>query len=728
MLKLKNVSKYYYQDGVIAEGFTKANLELHLGEFVVITGESGSGKSTLLNVLSGLDTYEDGEMYINGEETSHYTEEDYLEYRRKYVSNIFQNFNLVNSYTVYQNIELAMLINGKSKKEVKKDVNELIKLVGLTRYRHTLASKLSGGQKQRVAIARSLANDTPIIVADEPTGALDSNASASILKLLHEVSKNKLVIIVTHNKSEIEKYATRLIRMHDGRILENKEVVKVNLDNELQPKSIKDVPFITRFLLGFRNAFNIPVKLILMIVIFLLISTTLLTNYASFRHDEFTELGVSYNYYFLGNNTKRVIITKEDQTAFNENDYNKIKTLNNIDYIVPKDILNEIDLNIDSDNIYFTGKLYLKDLSKVDVGRMPKLDNEIIIIGSHDNYFLNELKDEVFNNTFTIDNISLKDVKIVGILYDDSYTSYDNDFYVSNNIIDKLYMMENLNYRSSLIKLNNTYFGNNQNLYLDLNYQDNIPKGKIYLKEDYNAYCNNYDCSNEIVSITTKDIYSTENVFLEVVVINKDNVSRLLNMQYEDISDCYISKDDYNLLYNTLDYQSSIYVKELKDLNNTVKELNNLGYKTLVLRDTEANIAELITQIFNIFKLIVMIALIFTLFFITYFIMKIIYKSRNSYYTTLRSLGSTKKVCVSILANELVVISTITYIVLIILIYLVKFNIIKFAYLEELAVYISYLEVIVVYLILLLISIIMAKRYGRKIFNNSIMKTYKEKI
>ena len=98
MLKLKNVSKYYYQDGVIAEGFSKVNLELNLGEFVVITGESGSGKSTLLNVLSGLDTYEDGELYINGEETSHYTEEDYLEYRRKYVSNIFQNFNLVNSY------------------------------------------------------------------------------------------------------------------------------------------------------------------------------------------------------------------------------------------------------------------------------------------------------------------------------------------------------------------------------------------------------------------------------------------------------------------------------------------------------------------------------------------------------------------------------------------------------------------------------------------------------
>ncbi|MBR7042313.1 MAG: ATP-binding cassette domain-containing protein, partial [Bacilli bacterium] len=118
MLKLKNVSKFYYSKGVIASGFNKVNIEFKLGEFVAIIGESGSGKSTLLNVISGLDSYEEGEMYINGEETSHYRESDFEEYRKKYVSNIFQNFNLVNSYTVYQNIELVMLLNGYKRKEV----------------------------------------------------------------------------------------------------------------------------------------------------------------------------------------------------------------------------------------------------------------------------------------------------------------------------------------------------------------------------------------------------------------------------------------------------------------------------------------------------------------------------------------------------------------------------------------------------------------------------------
>ena len=137
MLKLKKVSKFYYSKGMVATGFTKVSTELKIGEFVAITGESGSGKSTLLNVISGLDSYEEGEMYINGEETSHYSEKDYEIYRKKYVGNIFQSFNLITSYTVYQNIELVLLINGYKKKDIKYKVIELINKVGLSKYKNT---------------------------------------------------------------------------------------------------------------------------------------------------------------------------------------------------------------------------------------------------------------------------------------------------------------------------------------------------------------------------------------------------------------------------------------------------------------------------------------------------------------------------------------------------------------------------------------------------------------
>ena len=269
MIKLKDVSKYYYNKGLITSGITKINAEFNIGEFIVITGESGSGKSTLLNVISGLDTYEDGEMYIDGKETSHYGDEDFEEYRKEYISNIFQNFNLVGSYTVYQNIELVMLINGYTKKEARPKILKLINEVELTKYKNTRVSKLSGGQKQRVAIARALAKNTPIIIADEPTGNLDKRAAESVLKTLALTAKDKLVIVVTHNYEQVEKYATRKITMFDGKILEDKIITKtdeVKTDGNLESKKMKTL---SKFRLGVRNTFNIVPKFLLLLAVFL---------------------------------------------------------------------------------------------------------------------------------------------------------------------------------------------------------------------------------------------------------------------------------------------------------------------------------------------------------------------------------------------------------------------------------------------------------------------------
>ena len=262
MIKLKNVSKYYYGKKVVTTGFSKINLELNINEFVVITGESGSGKSTLLNVISGMDAYEDGEMYINGKETSHYTEQDYENYRRKYIGIIFQNFNLINSYTVYQNIELVLMLNGEKKKKEK--ILNLIEQVGLTKYKNTKVSKLSGGQKQRVAIARALAKDTPIIIADEPTGNLDSKSANEVLKLLKEISKDKLLIVVTHNYEQVEKYATRRIKMHDGKIFEDVILQKTTDEEITKQYHYGKISLLDKIKLGIRNTINIKPKFILL--------------------------------------------------------------------------------------------------------------------------------------------------------------------------------------------------------------------------------------------------------------------------------------------------------------------------------------------------------------------------------------------------------------------------------------------------------------------------------
>ena len=225
LLKLKNIGKIYDSNDIFTIGIRGINLEFDYNEFVTIEGESGSGKSTLLNVIGANDTYEEGELYINGEETSHYSETEWEKYREKNIATIFQDFNIIENLTVLENVELALL-RLDDKKERRKRAKELIDRVGLTKQINQRGSKLSGGEKQRTVIARALAKDAPIILADEPTGNLDVKASKEVAALLKEVSKDKLVIVVTHNPEFFKQYATRRVRIYDGSVSEDKTIAK----------------------------------------------------------------------------------------------------------------------------------------------------------------------------------------------------------------------------------------------------------------------------------------------------------------------------------------------------------------------------------------------------------------------------------------------------------------------------------------------------------------------
>ena len=225
LLKLKNIAKIYDSNNIFTIGIRGINLEFDYNEFVTIEGESGSGKSTLLNIIGANDTYEEGELYINGEETSHYSETEWEKYREKNIATIFQDFNIIENLTVLENVELALL-RLDDKKERRNRAKELIGRVGLTKQINQRGSKLSGGEKQRTVIARALAKDAPIILADEPTGNLDVKASKEVAELLKEVSKDKLVIVVTHNPEFFKQYATRRVRIYDGRVSEDKQTEK----------------------------------------------------------------------------------------------------------------------------------------------------------------------------------------------------------------------------------------------------------------------------------------------------------------------------------------------------------------------------------------------------------------------------------------------------------------------------------------------------------------------
>ena len=223
LLKLENIGKIYDSGDILTVGIRGINLELDYNEFVTIEGESGSGKSTLLNVIGANDTYEEGELYFNGEPTSHYSESDWEKYREQNIAMIFQDFNIIENLTVLENVELALL-RMEDLKERRRIAKELIDRVGLTKQMNQRGSKLSGGEKQRTVIARALAKDAPVILADEPTGNLDVKASKEVAALLKEVSKDKLVIVVTHNPEFFKQYATRRVRVYDGKISEDRVI------------------------------------------------------------------------------------------------------------------------------------------------------------------------------------------------------------------------------------------------------------------------------------------------------------------------------------------------------------------------------------------------------------------------------------------------------------------------------------------------------------------------
>ena len=325
-LQLKNIGKIYVSEGTVAVGIRGVNLSFDRGEFVAITGASGSGKSTLLNVISGMDTYEEGELFIDGKPTSHYIQSDWEEYREKYISFIFQDYNIIESFTVLQNVELA-LMHMRNPIERRRRAIELLERVGLKSHLRQKGSRLSGGQKQRWVIARALAKDSPIILADEPTGNLDAQSSKEIVELLHEVSKDKLLIVVTHNFEDVEAHATRHIRVFDSAV-ESDHVLRTQ-DDAVMPTEYEAVPEVKQDLafdvrngmqLGWASFLAKPrlTFYICFILLMGLLGTTFITGSLS---DAFAMFGKCYMFH---PEKGRVVISKYTPSNFTADELKEI--------------------------------------------------------------------------------------------------------------------------------------------------------------------------------------------------------------------------------------------------------------------------------------------------------------------------------------------------------------------------------------------------------------------
>ena len=221
MLKLKNITKEYISGDSKVQALKGIDIEFRKNEFVSILGQSGCGKTTLLNIIGGLDRYTSGDLIINGKSTKEFKDKDWDAYRNYSIGFVFQNYNLIQHQTVLSNVELALTLSGVSKNERKERAIKALEDVGLKEQIHKKPNQLSGGQMQRVAIARALVNNPDIILADEPTGALDTKTSVQIMEILKEISKDKLIIMVTHNPELAEKYSTRIVKILDGVITDD---------------------------------------------------------------------------------------------------------------------------------------------------------------------------------------------------------------------------------------------------------------------------------------------------------------------------------------------------------------------------------------------------------------------------------------------------------------------------------------------------------------------------
>lgn len=223
MLQLNKISKQYRTGDLVQQALDQVSLSLRDNEFVSILGPSGSGKTTLLNVIGGLDRYDSGDLVINGVSTKQYRDRDWDSYRNHTIGFVFQSYNLIPHQSVLANVELALTISGVSRGERRQRAKQALEEVGLGNQLHKLPSQMSGGQMQRVAIARALVNDPDILLADEPTGALDSETSIQIMELLKRVAKDRLVVMVTHNPELAQRYSTRIVKLRDGKIIDDSD-------------------------------------------------------------------------------------------------------------------------------------------------------------------------------------------------------------------------------------------------------------------------------------------------------------------------------------------------------------------------------------------------------------------------------------------------------------------------------------------------------------------------
>jgi len=720
MIKLQNVSKYYASgDNNVSLGLHNVSLEMKKGEIIGVVGESGSGKSTFLNVVSMLDTFEDGEIYYDDVPASALTQEEIGEFRKQHIGFIFQNYNLIDSYTVLQNVLMPLLIKGVTGKEAKEKAKEIIKKVGLEHRMHHKGTKLSGGEKQRCVIARALASDSEILACDEPTGNLDSKTGREIIELIRDVAKDKLVIIVTHNYDELKDIITRRLTFSDGNLIEDvnlKEADKV--EDKLNDSVDYKFSFREKVKLSSKDILSTPKRSILSFLIFLAISAFvayLYTGLLTYR-DSNADQGIYNNvcsdrYVIFGKGDKKIDFN--DLEGYNYNTFASVE---------------DESFYFRSDNGY-TSSCYIrfsKPSIKLKKGRLPENDNEVVL-GVPENavstYYENEI--DIRLSSYSYSNIDFneynkmkdKKYKVVGYYYIDDTT-------ISHYMVTGTEEFNSLVKNTfSLLKVCNhgvSFSLDDSEILVEVD--DTIEKGRI-----------------KLVLPTTMDgiIGDVNNLFnIEASKDRRSQVVTIDSSKYELIVEytgslrptVYTSVETLVYLYgetNVFDYVS-IYETDQFKIDNMKNDLLKKGYGVCYAKTAYYNVTISIARILNTvlfaFYLVGVTFALVVIFLISYVILARIYSIKNKDYTVFRTLGMSKKDMASLVRIQTVIQSisaTLVVLIVVLISYIVGHPIIRGFHRIGIFGFIFYLAFMFLY------SLLFAVRFNRKLYKFSVQKTFR---
>lgn len=640
-IKLQNISKYYYSETAVTQALQGINLEFRMGEFVAITGESGSGKSTLLRIISGMDTFDDGELYVDGQPTFQYDEDDWEEYRRTKIGFVFQDYSLIGHYTAKENIVSALLIMGVPEKEAGDKAIHYLERVGLSAQRDQRASKLSSGQKQRLSIARALAKNTDIIVADEPTGNLDSETGAQIVKLLRDLSQDHLVIMVTHNYEQVEKYVTRKVRLHDGSLIldvsenmdtDQKSEVSENTDTDQKSEMSENVDNNEKTSDGKKsesneerlrdrtigrifvrmNAVRQPEKIALFMGFFLaaaIVSFLFIGQLLMNADDIYTKKYSATS--FARKDDKRISIRRKDQKFMTKKDIDQLTKMKHVVSVDQYDIVNDV-------NYYFEeGKDYRQEYG---YNRMST-SNEGGLYDSQNVEYVK--KDQYMRSSSCLKKSDLVKGSLPKKI--DEVVLYDRGKYKVGDTITFFYTSDVLwssteNYIQRKMKVSGLLKNKDKQVYFSPEIctmlQSTVTGGKVFYEYAYNQQLGKYQGQATlwpiVGDIVKKDnelcvsgayeaaVYRAEDNdltlldqsgLLHIDQYDKDmkskDVKQIENVETgEKINGCganfaEVSQNIYEKYYRTESRQASVYITSYAKMDHVLKALDKAGYEAV---------------------------------------------------------------------------------------------------------------------------------------------------